>query len=249
MALVVTARSTGAIAAARPHVLPLRWLAPLVAGWAAALFTVQQVAHVALPTGIFGDALQVASVVTFGLALGVCLSTWLSARDDAAQLFAATVAPMFIAAQIIATQVLQALELATLADVTNATLGLLGVGALTWCAVAGRSARNAVATSARGAMLRYVLKVALFVVFAAALSGFITRAVGASWACDGSLLCRFGDDTLTDAQVYHRLLSYVGGGLLVWAAIEALRLHGRSRNVQVAAGALAGTTVAQAAAG
>jgi heme o synthase len=246
MALVVTARATTGVAAARPRTVALRWFAPMVATWVTGVFALQQVAYVLLPTSMLADALQIATVASFALACALAIVAWLTTRDDGAMLFAATVAPLLIAGQLIGTQLLQTLELATFADVANAALGLLGVGALTWAAVAARSPEHISARRPAAALLRYVLKVTVFVVFAAALSGFNTRAVGASWACDGAVLCRFGDNTLIDMQAYHRLLAYVSVGLIAWVIIEAVRIHGHSRAVRGAAIAVAGTTLAQA---
>jgi protoheme IX farnesyltransferase len=91
-----------------------------------------------------------------------------------------------------------------------------------------------------------VVDVAAFVVLAAGLSGVVVRAVGAGWACDGSLVCRLGLDALSDIQAYHRLLAYVAVGLAAWLAVEAFRTQRGLRLVVPLSLLLAGVIGAEA---
>jgi protoheme IX farnesyltransferase len=126
-------------------------------------------------------------------------------------------------------------------------IGLLILGASVWSAFAWSLAPAAAgrAVSPQGELFRRVTEVTTFVLFAVALSGAAVEAVGASWACRGVFpdcnglgALPFGRDPLADIQLYHRLLSYVGFGLVLWLAAEALRTQRRVVGVPAAAAVL-----------
>ena len=85
--------------------------------------------------------------------------------------------------------------------------------------------------------------------FGLGLSGAAVRAVGASWACQGTFpdcnglgALPFGRDPLADVQLYHRLLAYVTLTLVAWVGIEAFRAH---RHLLRPALVLVGVTIAE----
>ncbi|MBV9580763.1 MAG: hypothetical protein JO057_19455, partial [Chloroflexi bacterium] len=53
----------------------------------------------------------------------------------------------------------------------------------------------------------------------------------------------FGRDPLADIQLYHRLLSYVLVGLVVWLAVEAYRSQRAVRGLALAGVILVGATL------
>jgi len=265
MALVVEARSH---VAGRPVALPvrgalgLRWLALGVAGWATLAFALDQVARVALPTGLLDLPLALANLATIGLGLTVAVAAWLVCREDVGVVLPATLAPLLLVARLLAGAVLGLLDLATLADVADGGLGLLGLGALVWTAVAlrtrsARGRRDAAADlwSAHGgrdataALFARVVDVTLLAVFAASLSGLTVRATGASWACAGALSCRMGLDALSDLQADHRLFGYVVVGLACWLGVEARRTQRAVAALGWASLALVGGVLLQGAIG
>ena len=82
------------------------------------------------------------------------------------------------------------------------------------------------------------------------------RAVGASWACQGTFpdcnglgALPFGRDPLADIQLYHRLLSYVLLGLVLWLAVEAYRTQRAVQGPPLRSLALLGATVVDAGVG
>ena len=94
------------------------------------------------------------------------------------------------------------------------------------------------------------------VLFAVALSGAAVQAVGASWACQGVFpdcnglgVLPFGRDPQADIQLYHRLLAYVGAGLVLWLTIEAFRTQRHVADVSKVAVVLLGATALDAAIG
>jgi heme o synthase len=98
--------------------------------------------------------------------------------------------------------------------------------------------------------------VTAFMLFTVGLSGAAVQAVGASWACgaefpdcNGLGALPFGRDPLADIQLYHRLLAYVGFGLVLWLAIEARRTQGRVAHVPRTALVLLGATALDGAIG
>jgi protoheme IX farnesyltransferase len=165
------------------------------------------------------------------LTLLACVGAWLYRRTDGSLLLMATLAPVLIALRSVVAALLVTLDLSTLADVANSTAGLLALGTLVWISAAWSlaPARRRYATR-ETELFRRVAEVTTFVLFGVGLSGAAVGAVGASWVCQGVFpdcnglgALPFGRDPLADVQLYHRLLSYVVLGLVLWLAIEAYR--------------------------
>jgi protoheme IX farnesyltransferase len=260
MALVVTARSPAeasgqSVAATRRLSSAARLARALtyvaVAAWAAAL--VVESAERALASNEWLEAASTAVTLFAAMLLaGVCAAAWLSRRDDGGLLLTATLAPILCAVRAVADQVLITLDLLTLADVAAVALGLLILGASVWTAAAwSQSTGSALRVATPEAELfRRVAEVTAFVLFAVSLSGAAVEAVGASWACRGIFpdcnglgALPFGRDPLADIQLYHRLLSYVAFGLVLWLALEARRTQRRVVGVPRTAAVLLGVTV------
>lgn len=252
MALVVTANSPAVVAAPRsaPRALSV------AAAFACALTLVADSAARAVPgtqlLDTFGLAMNGLAAV---LVLASALAAWLTRRDDAGLLLAATLAPILFALRESTSAVLAALELMTLADVTAVSLGLLALGCATWAAMAwGMSpVRVGPSVGARTEFFRRVAEVTAFVLFAVGLSGASVGAVGASWACrstfpdcNGLGALPFGRDPLADVQLYHRLLAYVGFGLVLWLALEAMATQRHIAGLRRAAIVLLGATTLDA---
>ncbi|HEX8967277.1 MAG TPA: COX15/CtaA family protein, partial [Chloroflexota bacterium] len=193
-----------------------------------------------------------------GVTLGACIAAWLTRRDDASLLLAATLAPVLMAIRALSAALLMTFGLSTLTEVLSLGLGLLVLASLTWASTLsivgthpGTGVRNA-----QLSLFQRVGEVTALVVFALALSGGAVRAVGASWACGGMFpdcsglgLLPFGRDSLADIQLYHRLLGYVSLGLVGWLAIEAFRAHRGVAGLGAASVLLVGATVLDAAVG
>ena len=264
MALVVAARSPAESAAT---VAPPR-LAPSHArlGHAVVIGSVPAVgialivdgAARAMPYTPWLDAANVAVTSIAGAAvLLACLSAWLYRRADSSLLLAATLAPILIALRTILAALLDTLDLSTPADVANSSIGLLVLGALVWMTAAwSRSPNRRPYTARETELFRRVAEVTAFVLFGVSLSGAAVGAVGASWACQGVFpdcnglgALPFGRDPLADVQLYHRLLSYVVLGLVLWLAIEAFRTQRGVQGLATASIVLLGATLLDAAVG
>ncbi|MBV9326632.1 MAG: protoheme IX farnesyltransferase [Chloroflexi bacterium] len=264
MALVVAARSPAESAAT---VAPPR-LAPSHArlGHAVVIGSVPAVgialivdgAARAMPYTPWLDAANVAVTSIAGAAvLLACLSAWLYRRADSSLLLAATLAPILIALRTILAALLDTLDLSTPADVANSSIGLLVLGALVWMTAAwSRSPNRRPYTARETELFRRVAEVTAFVLFGVSLSGAAVGAVGASWACQGVFpdcnglgALPFGRDPLADVQLYHRLLSYVVLGLVLWLAIEAFRTQRGVQGLATASVVLLGATLLDAAVG
>ncbi|HEY2594759.1 MAG TPA: heme o synthase [Chloroflexota bacterium] len=262
MALVVTARSP-AESGAPPAPLASAYsqLGHAVAIGAAAALAIALVVDGATRAVPYTPALDAANlVVTFAagvLTLLACLGAWLYRRSDGTLLLCATLAPFLLAVRGVLAALLVTLDLSTVGDVVNSAGGLLVLGTLAWAAAAwsfAPSRGRVVAPETE--LFRRVAEVTAFVLFAVALSGAAVGAVGASWACNGTFpdcnglgALPFGRDPLADVQLYHRLLSYVVLGLVVWLAVEAFRCQRRVEHLTTACVALVGATVLDATVG
>jgi protoheme IX farnesyltransferase len=270
MALVVTARSSveaqsGLVPTAlgpEPRLgrlqVGLSWLALGAAAWYGLGLVTDNLVRFAPPTSSLELGVQAVSAVGIALTLAVCIVGWLARREAADVLLAATLAPVLVAIRAVSTQVLLTLELPTLADVTDVALGLLVLGCLVWVgasSLAGPAATGRL-RSAEAGLFRRVVEVSAFVVFAAGLTGVTVRAVGASWACQGTFpdcnglgVLPFGRDPMADIQLYHRLLAYATLALVLWLAAEAFRTQRDVPGVTRASLVLLASTVAQGAIG
>jgi heme o synthase len=253
MALVVTARPSPRLEVS--HWLSLRALAVLTTACFVLSLVVDSAAR-ALP---FTPALDTANLLTTALAgtltFGVCLGMWLTRRTDARLLMATTLAVVLAALRAVCGPLLVAMDLSTIAQVVNVGFGLLVLGALVW-SVAIWTGGDSTARVAQRELFAHVVGVTAFVLFAVAVSGATVAAVGASWACQGDFpdcnglgALPFGRDPQADIQLYHRLLSYVAFGLVLWLAIEAFRTQRNVVGVPAAALVLLGATFVDAAVG
>ena len=232
MALVVTARSTPVVLAGESRLASwFRRLALLTALWAALGFGGHSVAR-ALPTmALAQDAVAITWLVLSLLTIAVAALAWLAHRQTPGLLLVATLAPIAVAVRLLASGILGALELNTLADLVEGATGLVVVGLLVWAVVAAlpEPRRGAPVSIATEDFFRRVIEVTTVVVFAVGLSGAAVQALGASWACQGFPDCNslgalpLGRDPLADVQLYHRLFSYLAGALVLWLLVEALR--------------------------
>src|SRR5579859_4097931 len=266
MALVVTApapvetRARPAQApASRPRLArPLKWITLVSATWYGISLVAESVARQALPWDAQTAAIEALAVSALLATLGVGVVTWLVRRDDAATLLVTTMAVVLAAIRAISTPLLVALELPTAADVAALALALLALGCLVWTATLAdrQSAPRSLIAGAEAELFRRVVDVTALFVFAVGLTGVTVRAVGASWACQGTFpdcnglgVLPFGRDPLADIQLYHRLLAYVALALVAWVTIEAFRSQQRLAGVGPASLVLLGGTLAQGALG
>jgi protoheme IX farnesyltransferase len=142
-----------------------------------------------------------------------------------------TLAPIAVALRLLASGIFVALDLNTLADLVEGAAGLIVLGLLVWAVIAAlpEPRRGAPTSLAAEDFFRRVIEVTTVVIFALGLSGSAVQALGASWACQGFPDCNslgvlpLGRDPLADVQLYHRLFSYLAGGLVLWLAVEAMR--------------------------
>jgi heme o synthase len=254
MALAVSPRAHTAVTPQRAALPALAVCASIATG----LMLVTDSGTRALPSTPWLEALDAAVTgCTAVLAVVVCGAAWLTRRTTASLLLAATLPPLLLALRAAATAVLTTLDVLALSNVTAVSLGLLLLATSAWCALEWNS--GGVASSVdtpQAELFRRVAEVTAFVLFTVGLSGAAVEAVGASWACRGVFpdcnglgLLPFGRDPLADIQLYHRLLSYVGFGLVVWLAIEAFRTQRRIAHVGTVALMLLGTTALDAAIG
>ncbi|HEY0581112.1 MAG TPA: heme o synthase, partial [Chloroflexota bacterium] len=197
---------------------------------------------------------QLVSLTAIVVVVAVAAMAWFAARDDMSLLLAATFAPVAVAARVVLTGILVSLELSTLADVADLGLGLVVLGALVWTATSVL-VRPGLARprGPEAELFRRVVDVTAFFMLALGLTGATVRAVGASWACQGTFpdcnglgVLPFGRDALADIQLYHRLLAYVGLALVLWVAVEAFRSLRSVPAVGRAGVVLLGATVTQA---
>ncbi|HEY1295035.1 MAG TPA: heme o synthase [Chloroflexota bacterium] len=262
MALVVAARTPAESPAARARLAASQTrLGHTIAIGSAALFGVALIVDSAARAMPFTPALDAANVVVTSLAglsiLLACLCAWLFRRTDGGLLFMATLAPVLLALRTVLAALLVTLDLSTVADVVDSSLGLLVLGALVWAAATwflSPAARRS--TPRETELFSRVAEVTAFVLFAVGLSGAAVAGVGASWACQGTFpdcnglgALPFGRDPLADIQLYHRLLSYVALGLVLWLAIEAYRSQRSIQSLPVATLGLLGATLVAAGAG
>src|ERR1051326_679096 len=257
MALVVTARAHAETPGPRTLLAAAaRWRVLVIATpTCIALTLVAESAARALPEATWLDSVVTAfTVCAAALVLAVGAAAWLTRRHDSALLLAATLAPTLLALRTVGSALLNTLDLLTFANVTAVSLGLLALGATVWAAAAWTwtlqpAQAQQRADTRQSELFRRVAEVTAFVLFAVALSGAAVQAVGASWACGGAFpdcnglgALPFGRDPLADIQLYHRLLAYVGLGLVVWLAIEAQRTQARLAGVRRTALLLLGAT-------
>ncbi len=212
----------------------------------------------AMPYTGWLDAANVVMTAGAGvLTLLACLGAWMYRRGDSSLLLCATLAPFLLAARAVLAALLVTLDFSTVGDIVDSAGGLLVLGALVWAAAAWSlvpNPRRAVAPETE--LFRRVAEVTTFVLFAVALSGAAVSAVGASWACNGTFpdcnglgALPFGRDPLADVQLYHRLLSYVVLGLMVWLMVEAFRSQRSTQHLALACVSLVGVTVIDAGVG
>jgi heme o synthase len=256
MALVVTARAHAETPAPRTILAaaPLSRILVVAAPSLVAITLIAESAARALPGTGWLDTLATAATGCAGvLVMTVCLGAWFMRREDGALLLAATLAPMLLALRTVGNALLIALDLLTFANVLSVSAGLLVLGTSVWSAAAWRwtpqPSRAWTGEAAQAELFRRVAEVTAFVLFAVGLSGAAVGAVGASWACGGAFpdcnglgALPFGRDPAADVQLYHRLLAYVGFGLVLWLAIEARRTQRRLAHVPKAALLLLGAT-------
>src|SRR5579864_6019113 len=228
MALVVTARAPARLDTGQW--LGLRSLAASSTVLCALALVVDSAARALPATASLETASLLANSAAAILTLVLCVAAWCTHRDDGGVLMASTLALVLAGVREAASAVMIALDMSTLADVVSSSLGLLVLGSLVWTAAAWRPAIGRADISPRRALFCRVVEVTSFVLFAVALSGAVVQAVGASWACQGAFpdcnglgALPFGRDPQADIQLYHRLLSYVGFGLVAWLTIEAFR--------------------------
>jgi len=251
MALVVTAQSAPVVLADSRLATTFRRLTWVTAVWAFVAYVGGSVARAWQSAAVAEDALTAVWVVLAILTSTCAVLAWLVYRRAPGLLLAATLAPLLVAVRLMASVVLVALEVPTLADLAEGGLGLLIMGVLTWLVVATlpEPRRGPPVSIAGEDFFRRVVEVTAGVVFAVAFSGTAVQALGASWACQGFPDCNalgalpFGRDPLTDVQLYHRLFSYLAGALLVWLVVEALRSQRHQPAVSRAVLALAGLTL------
>jgi len=262
MALVVAARPPAEPPAVQAALAPAHArIGHAVAIGSAAAFGVALIVDSAARAMPFTSSLDAADLVATSLAgvliMLACLSAWLWRRTDSALLLMATLAPVLLAGRTVMAALLVTLDLSTVGDVVNSAFGLLVLGALVWAAVAWSLMPAARRYAPRERELfRRVSEVTTFVLFAVGLSGAAVSAVGAGWACQGTFpdcnglgALPFGRDPLADIQLYHRLLSYVVLGLVLWLAIEAYRTQRAVQNLPLATLALVGATALDAGVG
>jgi heme o synthase len=258
MALVLSppAHTEAAIVASRRVVpRPVALLAPAVV----ALGLILESAARALPqVGWLDPVAAVATIVAAMLVVVVCAAAWLTRRDDASLLLAATITPILFALRLVSEALLTTLDLLTGAHIAAVSLGLLVLGTSAWAGIAWLLRPIAIKRmdTPQAELFRRVAEVTAFVLLAVALSGAAVQSVGASWACSGSFpdcnglgFLPFGRDPLADVQLYHRLLAYVGFGLVLWLSIEAFRTQRGVAQLGQAALALLGATTLDAVVG
>ena len=234
MAVVVTAPSSiegRALLRGRAR-RGLEWLPPSAAAAYALALLAEGATRLTPASEWTGYGESAIGLVAVALSVAACVSTWVRRREDPGLLLAATLAIVLLGIRGIAPDLLVALDAATLADVTSAGLGLMGLGCLVWAATAARLTLHSVplARTAAAELFQRVAEVTALVIFGAVLSGVVVRAVGASWACGGAFpecnglgAMPIGSGPLADIQLYHRLLAYVALGLVAWLAVEAFR--------------------------
>jgi heme o synthase len=226
MALVVT---TPRDFSAHRATVSLRRATTVVGALYIAALIATSLERFAVPGGDLEIRLQIYSVVALLAVEALAVAIWVTRRDDAIGLFAVTLAAILAPLRLVTSDVLQTLELRTLADVADLGLGLLALSCLVWFTAARPQTRSRTRSDE---VFRHVTASTALLVFGLALSGATVRAVGASWACQGTFPdCNglgplpFGRDPLADVQLYHRLLSYVTFALVAWVAIETYRAH------------------------
>jgi heme o synthase len=149
MALVVTAppaveaQPTPRLLAAprgRRHRLAgvLPWLALAGAFGYALVLVSDSVVRLSLPLAWVDPTALVVNAVAVTLVVALCVAAWTAARDDAGLLLAATLAPILLALRAVSSGLLVAVDLPTLADVSELALGLLVLGCLVWAATSAR---------------------------------------------------------------------------------------------------------------
>lgn len=194
-------------------------------------------------------------LVGLGLIVATCVAAWATLRQSASALLFATLAAVLAGLHVVLTGIFNGLDLALVADVVLLAIALLLLGALTGVATAClwmTADRSGLEDTPRAVLVRNVVDVTAFVVFALALSGAAVRAIGAGWACGQSFpdcagygILPFGRDPLADVQLYHRALAYAGALLVAWIAVESWRTLRSRPAVGRSALALVAATAAQ----
>jgi heme A synthase len=266
MALVVTARSS-----VEPHsglIQPalarqqrrgaVQWLAAASAACYGLALVVEGAARFAPSAAWLTSTMLASAALAIVLTLSACIATWLMRRQDAELLLATTLAVVLVAIRAITVALLLRMDLAAVADVTNAGLGLLVLSCLLWAAtvtLVGPIASGR-AQAATIELFRRITEVTTLVILGVALTGVTVRAIGAGWACEGAFpdcnglgLLPFGRDPLADIQLYHRLLAYAALGLVLWLTIEAFRSHRAASGLRRASLALLASTLFDGAVG
>ncbi|HEY3057461.1 MAG TPA: heme o synthase [Chloroflexota bacterium] len=232
MALVVTARSTPVVLAGETRLGSwFRRLTLVATGWAVLAFGGHSIARALPAVALAQDAVAVAWIILGLLTIGVAALAWLEHRRTPGLLLLTTLAPIAVALRLLASGIFVALDLNTLADLVEGAAGLIVLGLLVWAVIAAlpEPRRGAPTSLAAEDFFRRVIEVTTVVIFALGLSGSAVQALGASWACQGFPDCNslgalpLGRDPLADVQLYHRLFSYLAGGLVLWLAVEAMR--------------------------
>ncbi len=197
------------------------------------------------------------AAVTSPLIVATTLAAWIWRRRERGILILATLVPVLLAIQIGLGAVVVLLELPEMAVMVHLTFALVILGLLVWIAgLAGPPPRVLPrARAERGGVFRPLVAVTTGVVSALLVAGAYVRATGASWACTGFPQCNgrgilpFGENTLMDVQLVHRLLAYVAVALVGWVVVEAWRTQRHVPALRPAVLALGLTILGQAAIG
>jgi heme o synthase len=249
MAIVVTARSAPVVLGSESRLtFAFRRLTLVATAWAGLAYVGHSVVRVMQSAALAQDALAIVWLVLGAFTVGVAVLGWLTHRHTLGLLLTATLAPVVVALRIVASGVLVALDLPTLADLVESGLGLVAVGLLVWTATSllPEPRRGAPVSLPTEDFFRRVVEVTAGVVFVLGLSGSAVQALGASWSCQGFPDCNglgafpLGRDPLIDVQLYHRLFSFLAGALVLWLVVEALRSQRHQPAVTRATLALAG---------
>jgi heme o synthase len=231
MAIVATAGTTRVVLAGEGRLtFGFRWLVAAACLTTAVDLLLHATARASLPSGWLQEALVGLVVANAALGLALAAIAWAAHRRAPGLLLAATLVGCVATLRAVLPGLLAALELPTLANMAEGCLGLVLLGLLVWSALVAWGPTPAERSDrAVDAYFRRVAEVTMLVVFLASLSGVSVQAAGAAWACRGFPMCNdlgvlpFGREPVMDIQLYHRLLSFLAIGLVLWLAIEARR--------------------------
>ncbi len=193
------------------------------------------------------------AAVTTPLILATTAAAWVWHRAERGVLAFATLLPVVLGVQVALGAVVVLLELETIAVLVHLTFALAILGALVWIAgLAGEAPRTLTRpTPVDGGFLPLVAATTLAIAGLIVAGGYV-RATGASWACQGFPDCNgrgllpFGQTSLMDIQLIHRLLAYFATAMVAWLVLETRRTQHHVPALQTAVLLLGASIVVQA---